>query len=645
MLRSSGGTGTQQSLDVTSFIPTYALSYAQDYVEEMRINAADKFSVSGWEKSTFIPAGLPVGTVTGVNGIALGSSAATTGDYICMAQIIQHGGVAAAVFVYALIYHIPSSTWSSTLIVDSNAIFSFVSIPHVLSIGGKFYFVFNLHSKISPFKDSTVVVSVTPPSSATVEYNVSDQRLVIDGGISFSTDKFGYFGFGFTSNSAFTQLFRYDPATNSMTQTVMTANPVGVIKNMFAVAKDNDSFFLGGGIKTQYNNPSPSFNDTMYKVKISDGSTVAVLSSNNIARAGAAAVYDGTNVHVIGGLDAATLTTGVASKGHVICNVASNRVSVIIDFPSVNSFGIKAVFANLKIYAGNGGVPPLQSTVNDHLRADASPDFYVYDPVTNPTLSLRFFTGVTYAAQDQSEVNAITAMGNRGSAGSSLSPKVQTLLTGRLDGDNLLPQSSEIDDFNVKRDRLIRNFYEDVLPAIDHSASSSRCFGSSWHKIMVAKKANEVMEHIVQLSSDVMYRNYRIKRSLQMAAVDLGLNWYDYEIKDAELLRTAGLLQREYAQGGLDNAYKIWQDKIDRMVEANEILGNAVRSMIGSYVSERTPVYLPTRKAQMAGLILTTGGIAGSLYDRKPKDTRLPLKELTFNGITKHGVGAVNAPD
>lgn len=81
------------------------------------------------------------------------------------------------------------------------------------------------------------------------------------------------------------------------------------------------------------------------------------------------------------------------------------------------------------------------------------------------------------------------------------------------------------------------------------------------------------------------------------------------------------------------------------MVEANEILGNAVRSMIGSYVSERTPVYLPTRKAQMAGLILTTGGIAGSLYDRKPKDTRLPLKELTFNGITKHGVGAVNAPD
>ncbi len=222
----------------------------------------------------------------------------------------------------------------------------------------------------------------------------------------------------------------------------------------------------------------------------------------------------------------------------------------------------------------------------------------------------------TYAEMNDDEKNGIAALATRGKNGSAIVSRGKAILEDIATGGQLNANPKLDDYFSAKAEAIAQEFKEQTLPAIDSEALMLGMFGSSGHQIRQIKAAENAAARLAEASEGAYYDDYENSRGVQ-ENIHGHVMVYGHEgARDAKLLQQAGLYMREYNQGKLDDAFKKWKSDQERVVTKLEILGNAIRAMIGSYASKTEPYYRPGPIGQIAGLALAGGGLFASIYSK-----------------------------
>ncbi|NKE69906.1 hypothetical protein [Candidatus Manganitrophus noduliformans] len=235
---------------------------------------------------------------------------------------------------------------------------------------------------------------------------------------------------------------------------------------------------------------------------------------------------------------------------------------------------------------------------------------------TKPQFRPPLFTipAQTYALQDANELEGISRLATRSRDGSPIISAGETVLRNTFDGLNLTNNPKLDALWTRRKEEVIQEWEEEILPRIHSIANLNGGFGSSGHHVMQAKEAEKVMKRLVQIAYEIYGQNYFAERAIQQAALGLGIEYGTQDIKDAEMLRQVGLYKREYSQGAREDAYKRSMAEIDMEITRLEVLGNAIRTVMGSYVTRTEQLFYPSKFGEIAGIALAGMSLAGSIY-------------------------------
>lgn len=271
-----------------------------------------------------------------------------------------------------------------------------------------------------------------------------------------------------------------------------------------------------------------------------------------------------------------------------------------------------------------GGGGSSSTTVTTNLLPDyAQP--YVEAYLTKMTelsnLGYATYPGATYAEQNTNELDGITALATRGRNGSILITKGKTLLQNVLDGLKFNINPKIDDSYSKRAESIVKEFEEDTLPRLNQRFNLTNNFASDSHHWAQSKAAEAVMAKLQDFGMDSYFKDYLSERLLQMNSLSDAILYGTQEVTDAEILRSAGELDREWQQGKLEDIYKKWRDEIERIVKRLEILGNGVRSIVGSSIEATEPFYRPSPISQIAGLALAGAGMFSMIKGMSPAKT------------------------
>jgi hypothetical protein len=235
---------------------------------------------------------------------------------------------------------------------------------------------------------------------------------------------------------------------------------------------------------------------------------------------------------------------------------------------------------------------------------------YVNDSQKLSLEAYKGYTGDTIAPQAANEIAALTAMANRGRGGDPVINEAVLAMELILNG-SFLPGtrqafidmwSSVQSAFATERAALTGLLAGDTLyyvgaPVVENrGAAAMTAYGT------------KVMERLERR----LYReNYKVERDVQSASAGYAVQIGKQGIADAEILRASGLYQREYDQAVLHDLYRIWLDDQEGAITRLEILGNSIRTMVGTQMARTKPQYRPDKTAAVAGGALS-GAAAGA---------------------------------
>lgn len=253
------------------------------------------------------------------------------------------------------------------------------------------------------------------------------------------------------------------------------------------------------------------------------------------------------------------------------------------------------------------------------------------------------YTGTTYATQNTDEIDGIAAIATRGRSSHSIISKGETYLRDALDGLKINTNSKMDTAYTKRAEAIITTFQEETLPRIHQTFNLSNNYGSDSHHWAQAKAAEQVMSQLQGIGMDIYYKDYVSERGLQISALGSAINYGTEDIHNAEILRQAGQFAREYTQGCLTDGWNRWNDTQDLHVKKNEIIGNAIRTLLGSVYRESVePYYLPSPIAQLAGVGLVGLGVYGMMKSapkQLPTDTSkaVPMGQDSTGMFTSQG--------
>lgn len=257
------------------------------------------------------------------------------------------------------------------------------------------------------------------------------------------------------------------------------------------------------------------------------------------------------------------------------------------------------------------------TTVDKNLLPDyAQPQVQAYLSRSN-TLSLRAYTpypDITYAAQNADEIDGIANLASRGRNGHPIISKAETLLRDTFDFDKFnIPEITD-DAYSSRAEAIIQEFEEDILPKINQRFNLLGNYGSDSHHIVQAKAAEQMMAKLSEIGVTVYSNHYFNERENLHRSLAYSIEYGSQDMINAELLRLAGMYAREYTQGSYEDLYKKWRDEQEGSIKRLELLGNAIRAMVGAQVTETKPFYRPGTMSQLAGIALAGGSMFSMLY-------------------------------
>ena len=250
------------------------------------------------------------------------------------------------------------------------------------------------------------------------------------------------------------------------------------------------------------------------------------------------------------------------------------------------------------------------------------------------------YSGATYAAQNANEIAGIAALSTRGSVGSVIESDAETYLQALFSGlYDVTAGLARLDTaFQAKIDEIVQSMNDTVLPGIldDHIFS----FGGSEHNVDQALAAKKTMALINELSESLYYTAYRNERRSEDAGLSHAIPYGQRGMRDAELLRQSGTYKREYTQQGYIDAWNKWNEENVIPVRNLDILGNAVRSILGITRSATTKYYKPPAINQIAGAAL----VGVSIYSMFRDTTMSAYKNPAGLGLFAQNQKTVEAP-
>ena len=217
------------------------------------------------------------------------------------------------------------------------------------------------------------------------------------------------------------------------------------------------------------------------------------------------------------------------------------------------------------------------------------------------------YTDPTYAAQNANELAGIAALALRGSAGATVEADGKSYLRDLYDGLKI-NTNSKIAAFYAKRiEALLEEFDDTVMPTIQHQHVFS--FGGSDHNVAEAKASKMMMAKINEIAK-MFYDDYIAERQLQHQGMAHATPYGLQCIRDGTMLLQAGMFEREYSQGALQNAWDAWNEAQIIPIRNLDIAGNAVRTILATYRQSTTQYHKPSTISQIAGMALAGLSIA-----------------------------------
>jgi hypothetical protein len=139
------------------------------------------------------------------------------------------------------------------------------------------------------------------------------------------------------------------------------------------------------------------------------------------------------------------------------------------------------------------------------------------------------------------------------------------------------------------------------MPEIQHQHVFS--FGGSDHNVAEAKASKMMMAKINEIAK-MFYDDYVAERQLQHQGMAHATPYGLQCIRDGTMLLQAGMFEREYAQGALQNVWDAWNEAQIIPIRNLDIAGNAVRTILATYRQSTTQYHKPSTISQIAGVAM-----------------------------------------
>lgn len=255
-------------------------------------------------------------------------------------------------------------------------------------------------------------------------------------------------------------------------------------------------------------------------------------------------------------------------------------------------------------------IPNVTNEAYQYLQESIDLSVGTYSPYNEPT----------YAPQNANEIAGIAALATRGLSGSGIEADAEAYLRSLLT-DGFIGVNPRLDAvFFAEVTDLLQSLIEDILPTIADSYAFA--FGGSEHNIEEAKAAEKVMDQINVIARRIYYDDYRTERRIQDAGISHAVPYGQRGMRDAEMLRTAGVYAREYSQGFINDTWKVWNENQIIPVRNLDILGNAIRTILGTSRTANTKFYKPPAFQEIAGVAMS----GMSIYSMFKNSSMSPYK-------------------
>ena len=217
----------------------------------------------------------------------------------------------------------------------------------------------------------------------------------------------------------------------------------------------------------------------------------------------------------------------------------------------------------------------------------------------------------TFATSNADETGGILALTNRGRRGDPLVSAgigcLMVVLAGSYrDGTH----ASFLALMSTQQDVVANTFTNSIRPLLGGSLHYvGDLSGANLAQSLTAGSVAKIMDRVF---SAVYADNYNRERRNMVEALSLSLEMDGQVYKDAEVLRRSGMYTREYNQSFYTDAYKVWYEEEVRELRNLDIIGNSIRSMVGTQSSTTKPYYRPSPAVAVVGGMIS-GGITGGM--------------------------------
>jgi hypothetical protein len=250
------------------------------------------------------------------------------------------------------------------------------------------------------------------------------------------------------------------------------------------------------------------------------------------------------------------------------------------------------------------------------------------------------YAGTTFAAQNSTELAAIATLVARGVSGNTTIAKGIAYIEDLLDGLYLLGSDAFFEATeDAIEDNLGPAINTDVVLVLGGSKFAMGNFEGS--NLAQTLAATTYTKYFGRIMARLYNENYRAGRTDQHQALALGIEYGAQPIKDAETLRMAGFYDREYRQQLDTDLFNKWVDTQVYKIQHLEILGNAIRALVGAQSTKTEPFYRPSPWIAAAGGAIS-GAAAGAMIGAEIGEGGGPYG-LVIGAIVGAGVGYLSS--
>lgn len=218
---------------------------------------------------------------------------------------------------------------------------------------------------------------------------------------------------------------------------------------------------------------------------------------------------------------------------------------------------------------------------------------------------------VTHYPQTANEVAALAALAIRGRSGNLTISKGSDLVEGIIAGDQLASNDAEFLGALTKyQDAFSSAVLNDVVPLV--GGGLYYVGDLSAENLAQALSTELSTEYSTRTQKGMKAKNYKRTRIDQLRVLSMGIEYAGQPYVDADILRTAGLHQRQFNQEEYTDLYNRWLDVETAGVQKLELLGNAIRALVGTQYTKTEPIYKPSLAVAMVASGVSMA-IAGSM--------------------------------